>query len=126
MYATFKQKFISWRCANWLPILVNSVIRQGSSASRLLWFRVWIPPDGIHVCLRRADRSSRKVLSTAVCRFVCVCVFELENLKNEAVLPRVGLLRQRETQTDIKKSIDNVIPYNAGVDKSCVPRRPGH
>jgi hypothetical protein len=50
--------------------------------------------------LRRADPSSRGVLPTVVCH----CVWS-RNLEHEAVLARVGLLRQKQTHALITISI---------------------
>ena len=78
-----------------------SDLRRGSAAHRLLRLRVRIP-QGVWmfvlwvVCvvrqrsLRRADPSFRGILPSVVCHYMWS-----RNLKNEAALARVGLLRQR-------------------------------
>ena len=70
--------------------------------------RVWGRPlaviaGSIPVCcqvdvLRRADPSSREVIPSVA----CYCVWFI-NLKNEAALARVGLLRHRRTRYTIRK-----------------------
>ena len=72
--------------------------RRGSAADRWLGLRVRIPPGAwvsvsCECCvlwgLRRAYHSSRGVLPTVVCH----CVWS-RNLRNEAAVVRVGLLRR--------------------------------